>query len=100
MMCVNLFIQGVLLPRLLQQTDKHFALDFNSVSYPVYTLEEKNSICDEIEKHGFSVRCGLAHRYHGRQGMQQVVFECSKIIKFKHRHTENYEGEIEYGADK
>lgn len=98
-MNINYFISTFLIADIKRQKYDHFELSYHSLTYPVYTKKEQEMICDAIEKMGFYVRVCLAHKYLGRQGLQVVVFECSKGMKFNHRYADEVSGEIEFAVN-
>lgn len=98
-MTVNYFIENVLLPEINSKNSRHFALNYHSLQYPVYIKSDQEKICLAIENCGFHVRVGIAGKYKGRQGLQIIVFECSKEMKFNCMFTDQISGEIEFGVN-
>lgn len=76
---------------------KHQLIEVPTLKYySIYNNRvNQGVICNELEKHGYSVRVGLRHNYAGRQGLQVIVFELSKNMFFKHRFTSDYMHQIQ-----
>ena len=74
----------------------HFMFRVHSLMY--YSIYRNRDfikrVCEEIEKMGYSVRCGLAHNYYLGQGLQEYIFECSKNTKFSFMFSEDYGHEL------
>jgi hypothetical protein len=99
MMDINYFIENFLMADINKRQYDHFELSYHTLTYPVRDREQQHVICDAIEKMGFYVRVGLAHKYNGRQGLQVVVFEISKKMKFNHKFTDEIIGEIKFAVN-